>query len=1636
MINDNEYNLTEMVPEFPNKPKKEISRDPFIRWITNEFGPSCQKQIIACSRLSGKTNFLAQFALDHENQVVSYFINSNPVTQDLRTFLFVICNQISRLLNKSNLPENITIGELKSLFPGLAINLADQAKKRHITYYFVIDGLEWGLLGEKGSRIIDYPLISFSHSPYILCSCNLDKKEFLQLDGYEIRDDVDHFLEFNLNDTRDYLSEFNLPPEDLKAIHQKAKGLPGYVKIIRDTIQTSGKEWIKANNLPDSLETLIRSQLKIIHENSSSTIHQAIELVAISPKPINLSILANMLSVEEKTLLADLAKTGIVFHDRKLESLQISPEFTREVLISQLGLKKKQIAETLLQYIQTKTDRDELLVTLLMREAKDMEGISEQLDSNKIITAFRKTQDISLSTKQFQIASQMAYESKNIQDLIKWNLGIKTTQVFLSHNLNFSEISALIAVGDSQSALRRAYGLQDSISKIRLLARAYSAMKEIKERVPTSAIEELRLLIESQNLRELDKEQIQDLAIDLFPVLPDKSIDLLENKYRQDENQKTILDIAVAAVKTKTDDALSDRHLFDITYPDAQYFSGLNSEWLKQVKIEELKEDTQELKSTKTKEYFIRQWCYQNKENSELHLGMQLWIDTVVGDNTFSIALRSLRKISDLLKFVKLDECEKLIKRLEIPSFNSLRTPWEEWIGFHLNIAEAISSHSPKLSRERIEKIYETINIDIVDLDVKIFCYARLWATVSKYNPDLNLEVKLNFERVLSSLLTNSALHDEILNKSLRIIAPIDIDYAIEKALEMNTASRRQSAIREIIKTSLTKNPNSDIYKHIQNVLQFFDERERSLFITSITLEIWRRNIKLSEGNQATLLKYSRKITDHSLRAEAILNLSTIWTNEKLIRAEKLINEAIISWAQEDDLKSRISLGYKLVERIAAKNKDAGRAFCSKVQDLYILPGAALAGGDLGKIYASAIEAAIQSLTLQEIISNRKTLESIVDLIARISAPLIRIGLYGQLAARSFTVGYPKEADEIIRSKLLPEIDKVEVLTDKHLAIRYCLPVIFRYHKQTAYELSKDLPDSIKSNSWSRTVIWILTLGYLQDDINLDHLKVLSDYPTLKEYAIEAAQNISRDRDLLISIMAICKTIVQSIKLHKVDVTQAYTLLQVLDELSKEKLPDMNNIKHDGYLIASLATINGARSIVYKSVNQKRNLSKVDIRKKWDELEKAARGIPNMADRVFVMQIVAKELFEYNDERASNLLKDADKLIDQIPAIIDRSDRLEEIGKAWAALGRKDLATYTMEKASKLISQMNDLSQDKKLEILVQSAYEFNPTFADELVTRYGSRFQNDVLNPVAISAETQKLINNPERILKGYAADKDDAVLCLIMRSVASRLYDDLLWGHGRVPPDNILLEWVKRASQYDTGTFFETIKWVQECINSQSINQPKVELSSVFVKLAAFTFQLATLISLTSHDGISEEIIDILPGLSSKFVVFRAGEFEKAKNWVKDWLKKYAEGYIKIVDPYFGPDQLMFFADIPKNCKMLIVTTNEHFKEFTSQERIQAQIEHIWDQYGKGKIPSMSLIIVPKSQEELFHDRVIISKNRGLDLGQSLNGLGNQIGKITDLPSEDAKELEIKYVDEMLNHNSWFINHDVKPMIFRVGD
>lgn len=531
----------------PAAPNDEVSRDAIVRKLTTTFGLDCQQQMIVGSVQSGKTNLLAQFARHHSGRVISYFITANPLSHLQHNFLYSLCYQLSSLLGANPPEETIELTKLKSLFTSLCTKLSITARRENSIYYFVIDGLEWAFTGVEGERIIDLlPIDTKPRSPYLLVSCRSDVVEQLPKHFRCVTTEV---MSFGILETEAYFAELRLSLKQVKAIHEQYNGVPGYLKIVKDTKRAYPNKDLVAS---DDLNRLLDQQLDFTFTAVDNDIKAALEYLAVSPTPLPLRTIASLTEVEEMHLAAVLKQTSVVQHDTARNHIGYLNELLRENVKKRLGDRAKSLVEQLIDNVN-KYRGEDFLLALLYKEAKDYSGLKTQLTSDAILSSIHTTGDISHMVQRLRIASDMAKQQHDTQGLLKWTLGIVAAKSFVEHTVNQNEIGALLAIGDSQAALRKAYSVPESASKIRLLARAYALMRENGEKIPQEAKEELLSMVNILPMENLDKEIALGIAVDLLPILPDAAIAMLEKTIEQRE-QQSIVEVAIEGLSTSDSD--------------------------------------------------------------------------------------------------------------------------------------------------------------------------------------------------------------------------------------------------------------------------------------------------------------------------------------------------------------------------------------------------------------------------------------------------------------------------------------------------------------------------------------------------------------------------------------------------------------------------------------------------------------------------------------------------------------------------------------------------------------------------------------------------------------------------------------------------------------------------------------------------------------------------------------------------------------------------------------------------------------------------------------------------------------------------------------------------------------------------
>ncbi len=1513
----NKYNIN-LEQFLPLPPKDELSRDGYIRQIADTFSADCQQQMVIGATQSGRSNLLAQFARQYSGRTITYFITSNPLQQRQHAFLYSLCFQLCLLLGKNTPSETIKLAELQSMFPALVTQLSARAKNG--PYYFVIDGVEWAFEGPSGERIIDvFPIATRPRSPYLLFSCRADKIKDLPSRARCLQRDVP---QFNFHETKAFFDGVGFTNEELKNIQDTCNGIPGYLRIIKE-IKLAHPN--RSFDITDDLARLIEQQVNLTLQAVESTILDALEILAISPAPLSLHTLAG-LTGKDPTMLRDaLIGTGLVQLSTITGRLAFNNNLLQQKLKEQADDRAKLIIRRMIEYISDNRQDEEDLLELLYKESQDYIGLQAQLRPDAFVTTIRETGDISRIVRRLRIASQMARDDSDYQGLVKWTLGIAAAKCLIDNDIDQDEIRALLSIGKENEALRKIYAFSELSVKIRMLGQAYTFIKKNGGRVSTDAKAELAALTQNLPIDHLDRDIVQHIALDIFPIVPDVAMALLEQIVGRNQRQ-SLIDMAVQDVGSGSN--LESKEQNNADRPETSKAQYYLPSWFSEKPLDVLLDDLKP-KTAKAKEALIRQWCRQNPDAPNQERVVNLWLNTVEEDPNFIIPLRSLRQISETVVRIPIASRLSLINRLRVPRYTSISAPRQEWIRVRLVLAEALF---PK-----------------------------------------------NADRILKDALDAMASINEIARDHCLI-------NVLDEAMQENR-----------------------IFEH---------------------------------HNLGVLIAHARTIRQSTVKSDALACLAAIVhscgsNSEKL--ATDLCEEAIDEWKKIDDLLSRVGVGYRLVEVIAKFSTHVAEHLYMDIQTLYQQPGAGLTLGGLIGLYSDVIRLTIRSLSVRDFTDDSDLLRRIRNLTMRIPARTVRIELAARLAMSAYRANYGQGVADILRSLVINEIKQCQVSVDRDNILAFCLPIIFEYDSIEAVSLAQTLLIPKSNEAWSSVIFWLLSYQHAQDfggDASLARFSV--DRPRLLS-ALQALSHITYDYMLYTAIRLIVRAVETSFESDKIDVRQAFDILaQVENQVAdRSRLPDKENIRHDGYVILAEAAIHTVKTLIWLKRKSLLQLTQKDIERTWQSISGRARLIPNSADRAFVLALLARDLFSYHSKDSrpvQALLNEAYDQLKHIPNLNDRLDRIETTAESWMILGEKEHAKFVLRFGCDLLKELQGAEYSERLAAIARIAYTIGPDFADEVLSMLGKDHPPPAILPSESAIQIARLIENPMRI-----ADilKQEIIQDEVLQQSSRKFLSDYTMGRGTVPHINTTMDWLLRSQSCSVGTIISVTEYAIESMYRRRQTAQSSNSAGFLLEVTDLLLNLAGSQNLSStHSGIPIELEDSFSGLSSKFVVFQSGDSENAYRWIAQWLNENTQKYLKICDPYFGVDEIDYLRYVPANCRVMIITTDNRLDISEGVDPLKKEIERYWRSVTSLIMPSIFFLVVPRQLEERFHDRAIITDKAGLDIGQSLNGVGKARGKLTILSEHDARELEASYFSDMLTQASWFMNHGIMPTTFTVGD
>ena len=464
----------------------------------------------------------------------------------------------------------------------------------------------------------------------------------------------------------------------------------------------------------------------------------------------------------------------------------------------------------------------------------------------------------------------------------------------------------------------------------------------------------------------------------------------------------------------------------------------------------------------------------------------------------------------------------------------------------------------------------------------------------------------------------------------------------------------------------------------------------------------------------------------------------------------------------------------------------------------------------------------------------------------------------------------------------------------------------------------------------------------------------------------EILRNVREDAMLF----ALLQSLVEGIR-DKTNRTR-FTAQQKVDWATKcrsiveDKLPDKRNIQHEGFKIVCLALTYSLEDVPFS---------------RWEELEKRAEIIDNVADKGYVFQCLVATIPPKHSTHRTRYLQRTIELFNLIPSQLDRLSHFEDYAQQAYEHDAIASARETLKRAMLLSMEVEDNSKSAShRRQLIDLADQIDPCFADELI----ELVDDDPARAVLKSDAKQAAALAKAKREMGNAKLSNDAMKCDVdlLPEAAWKNLAELGAGRLETKSLEVMTEYVSRASDCSLHDAYPVLSWHLENLarkfkSPQDIAEhllPACEAlllsTEVAQMVASFAFKSLTVVEADADEGL----------------LVRRRTRADAVTFISDWIQKNAVEYIKYCDAYFSPADLpllrIVLAHAP-SCKVTVLASKTHL---TAQGALSDEVFlSAWRTTCSQDPPETEIVAIAfaDSMRHVIHDRWLLTKGGGLRLG-----------------------------------------------------
>ncbi len=1621
---------TKICTTFPQLGESNIQRENMILTIENML---INDEIVIVEGMDGigKTTLLAQYARTFPEQTFSLFMRSNSRwAYDSQMLTRDLCDQIGWVLYKEDYLKETEI-EVTQLLKKRVHELQRKANMEKRTYYFVVDGLQE--IPEEGSseKEIILNLIPFG-IPYFRFILSGSLKYFQNYLKCPLIRSF-HPSGFVIDEIRQFLDDYVKNPLNLQTIYKVSKGIPGNLASMRRLLESGTKnEDELLTDLPSSLPGLFEMEWQVV---DSELLRNALAFLVFDQRRHSLESLSRLCKTDSATLKDKLDCCTFIEYKSDGRSIEFIDDVFSRYASKRLSNKRKDILDNIITDLFHNPESSDAMTHLpdLYHNAGRYEEllaylspkhIGDLIDHSKSWAPLRQKADLGVNT---------ALELERDGDLLRFSLQRATIASIENSETWRSEIEAYVALDDFSSAYSLAQRVATIADRLHLLA-VIARMKKTKS-LPVE--QELKDQIQ-QLYSQLDRSNLGDrgveIASDLLYTQPELAIDLVQDCMDKGNiEHEGRLDLALAQLSFKAlierqegiegMESIHQAFRSKIKNPNIQKFMDTMNLFFGDYSADGVITEVAKWEKISDRIYALRAWTVTNAKREDAVFVVEYALNIILQFTAYTANAKVYQELA--LPLVYMPDQVKL--RTIIGRIDGLREPIKtagptlEYVKLQVTLAEAESRYNNQIAVDRLLELYIYID-ELTEPGTKLATLASLVYGLKKINgikltelySELLSSVVTGLETVVNEILTKTADQYEAVQSAIGALARSDSGIALSVIDKLNTIQRREAALVKFIEATSLELPCDENFIAIQEAYNRIKTIPTSAKATrAVLLGLLRQKKALTPYlTQLYRLKpWMEKIPDAKEKCQALCIFLELLFEQKNVVPSGLLcdlqQNLRDTWESMDSGWSRVDTGFKIISRMADYFPNISQEFLKRTEEARST--IILDSPDTANTYFLCVQLTIRSFAglMKRKYYNDDDIKDLKDLIDKIPSVRFRVIAWSDLALRFFAAGDINQFQKIVNEQIRPLLENERISEKKALwnAIIYAAPALYCSHSGSAIKIISQLSDPYHDDA----------LGWICSFLINKHLPVEAYDSASKPEKVSydnfldisnLLEKMENDSAIYWQIESLVDNIYKNFR-SDFNKAQIADIQQKLDNLAKTKFQTLDGIKHEGYKILVEAQI--ARL-------DRQNTA-------WNNLEIRANAIPNLADRAFVLMKVAASMPPKHKSKAVQLAQDAKALIPHIPFFEDRCSRYETLANLSAGID-KSLSKECILQAWNEANPLNAVELPKARQRIIDFAHRLDPEFAATLA----SETDEDPGRDSARKEAKQRLqtLNLRKEIANGGGTaisklTQDKKQKMEITKMLLSGLNSN------RISPihfENTRQD-IKDASYMELQDAHTMFSWVIENAvrRHEGTDLAKTLLRPLYeaVRLSSeLTYRIAYRIRLVTDKGmdIARRSADF-----SESGLIRPGEKDRAMRILQKWASE-ATGFIKITDPYFGPEELDFIKLIRSenpSIDIFILTSRKH----------QNEIPQPWDEsyrlhwrlnVADAEPGNVTIIMIGKNSDggHPIHDRWWLTEKSGLRVGTSANSLG--------MRSSEISEISILEVPAMLAEVDQYISGRVR--------